>query len=374
MWSAFAVRMRCAMRPAACAAVAGTALVSMRATAALAEPAAPEAPPLARNGRPLTTSFIADAAAVAAPSLVNISVALPFGIATSSCSGFIIDEGGLIVTNAHGLLQQANKRCTVTLHDGATRLPGSVLALDAASDIALVKVGHDKPLPVAKLGTSDEVRPGEFVVALGAPLGLSNSVSMGVVSAVERTSSELGLRGPYGGHTASAYIQTDAAINQGNSGGPLVNCLGEVIGVNCMRAAGGVDGIAFAIPIDEVKRVVAQLQAHGRVRRPYLGVRFVELRDGVADHLSDLLRRKNKGEHTFPSKGLSVVDVEPGSPARQAGLLVGDTILSVDGHPVHTTRSLVSQLADKIGEIVEIEVQRDEAHSKIKCRVDAHGE
>ena len=235
---------------------------------------------------------------------------------------------------------------------------------------------HPYPLtpPPTPPAESAKVRPGEFVVALGAPLGLSNSVSMGVVSAVERTSSELGLRGPYGGHTASAYIQTDAAINQGNSGGPLVNCLGEVIGVNCMRAAGGVDGIAFAIPIDEVKRVVAQLQAHGRVRRPYLGVRFVELRDGVADHLSDLLRRKNKGEHTFPSKGLSVVDVEPGSPARQAGLLVGDTILSVDGHPVHTTRSLVSQLADKIGEIVEIEVQRDEAHSKIKCRVDAHGE
>ena len=103
MWSAFAVRMRCAMRPAACAAVAGTALVSMRATAALAEPAAPEAPPLARNGRPLTTSFIADAAAVAAPSLVNISVALPFGIATSSCSGFIIDEGGLIQVQLHAL-------------------------------------------------------------------------------------------------------------------------------------------------------------------------------------------------------------------------------------------------------------------------------
>ena len=241
----------------------------------------------------LTANFIADAAEKASPALVNIKVESSFQ--QSSGSGFVVDSSGLILTNCHvvsgalrsGRMLGGGAVVKVTLSDGVTEMRGEVTHADEASDIAIVRVRPSKPMATAKLGSSAALRPGEFVVALGAPAGLSNSVSAGIVSAVQRTRSEIGLREYRGGSAARntmEYIQTDAAINSGNSGGPLLNLAGEVVGVNTMKAM-GMDGIAFALPIDDVKRVVHQLQNHGRVLRPYLGLKFVELDPTIANEL-----------------------------------------------------------------------------------------
>ena len=231
----------------------------------------------------LTANFIADAASKASPALVNISTG------HSSGSGFIVDANGLVLTNMHVVrdAMRYNSSVRVTLSDGVTQLQGIVQHADANSDIAIVRVRSTQPLPTVKLGTSATLRPGEFVVALGAPAGLSNSVSAGIISALHRLKSDLGLREQ---RTAARqntmeYIQTDAAINSGNSGGPLVNLQGEVIGVNTMKAM-GMDGIAFAVPIDDVKRIVGQLLKHGKVLRPYLGLKFVELTPVLSSQLA----------------------------------------------------------------------------------------
>ena len=262
----------------------------------------------------LTANFIADAAAKASSSLVNIRVGNSFHM--SSGSGFIISEDGMVLTNTH-VVRDAMSRfgggaVSVTLSDGQT-CQGVVQHADPVSDIAIVKLRTGRALPAVKMGSSAALRVGEFVVALGAPAGLTNSVSAGIVSSLERTRSDLGLdrrgmrpdqRGP-GMH----YIQTDAAINQGNSGGPLLNLAGEVIGVNTMKAQ-GMDGIAFAVPIDEVKRVVSQLMRHGRVLRPYLGLKFVELDAAVAKQLEQSSHATSGDADADPD---SDPDPDPGS-------------------------------------------------------------
>ena len=218
----------------------------------------------------LTANFIADAAAKASPALVHIRVSGSYRQASGS--GFVVDPSGIVLTNTHVIGDALSTSrfgggtVSVTLSDGITELPGVVQHADPISDIAIVKVQSPRPLPAVRLGSSAALRVGEFVVALGSPAGLTNSVSAGIVSSVERTRSDLGLdrRNRAGNARAMHYIQTDAAINQGNSGGPLLNLAGEVIGVNTMKVSGA-DGIAFAVPIDEVKRVVSQLQRHGKV-------------------------------------------------------------------------------------------------------------
>ncbi|KAL3915064.1 MAG: hypothetical protein SGPRY_007389, partial [Prymnesium sp.] len=327
-------------------------------------PAAPACPlrlhpaPLPRHPPPsspspyLTANFIADAAAAASPALVNISVGnrRPFS-AVSSGSGFIVQADGLILTNTHVVAQAAggDGTITVTLSDGITKLRGYVEHADRVSDIAVVRVQSRSPLPTVALGTSATLRPGEFVVALGAPLGLSNSVSSGIVSAVQRTRSEIGLRESSGSRNQMEYIQTDAAINSGNSGGPLLNLKGEVIGINTMKAM-GMDGIAFAVPIDEVKQIVQQLQKHGRVLRPYLGLKFVELNKTIAADLRSRAAEHTNGaavSNSLPDSGLYVMHVAPGSPALYGGVRVGDTITGIDKVPIRTTRELIEALSDK---------------------------
>ena len=219
----------------------------------------------------LTANFIADAAAQASPALVNIRVEDTFQ--RSSGSGFVIDSSGVIITNTH-VVNAVGRSVKVTLSDGVTELRGVVEHADEVSDVAIVRVNPSRPLATARLGESAKLRPGEFVVALGAPAGLSNSVSMGIVSAVSRTRHELGLdrreargRGKSARANATEYIQTDAAINSGNSGGPLLNLRGEVVGVNTMKLS-GMDGIAFALPVDDVKRIVKQCASGHRNSMP----------------------------------------------------------------------------------------------------------
>jgi len=307
----------------------------------------------------LKPTFIADAAAKAGPALVNISVGgrSVFQPGTSG-SGFIVHSSGVVLTNTH-VVASSGGQVVVTLSDGITKLSGVVEHADTTSDIAVIRVRPKAPLPTVALGSSADLRPGEFVVALGAPLGLTNSVSAGIVSAVQRTRSEIGLREPLGARNAMEYIQTDAAINSGNSGGPLLNLAGEVIGVNTMKAM-GMDGIAFAVPIDEVKRVVTQLETHGRVLRPYLGLKFVELNAAIAADLrTRAAEHGNAVAHSVPDAGLYVMHVAPGSPAQRGGVRVGDAVVGLDGQAVRSTRDLIEQLTRKVGARVRLDLQRN---------------
>mmetsp|Transcript_2080 Transcript_2080/g.6249 ORF Transcript_2080/g.6249 Transcript_2080/m.6249 type:complete len:399 (+) Transcript_2080:103-1299(+) len=361
-----------ALRAGAATAVAAAVATSTSGTAFAVAGQSAES----RAAIPLSSSFIADAAARVAPALVNISVqpagsGLRAAMQGASGSGFVVDPSGLVLTNCHVVRDAAARggTVTVTLSDGVTRLRGVVEHSDAISDIAVVRVNHHAALPAAELGSSSDLRPGEFVVALGAPLGLTNSVSFGIVSAIERTRSELGLHDSLGARNTTAYIQTDASINSGNSGGPLLDVHGRVIGVNTMKAM-GMDGIAFAVPIDEVKRVVRQLTAHGRVLRPYLGLKFIELSEPVAEELNARAAEKESrglfgGGHVarVPARGLYVMHVTPGSPAQRAGFRIGDTIVGMRaGSPaaeVVSTKQMVDGLSEHVGGQVELEVSRD---------------
>ena len=341
--------------------------------------AAPKQPTIAQR---FDENFIANAAASVAPALVNLALPNlnPLIANQTSGSGFIVDQKGIIITNTHVVREalQQNSELTVTLSNGE-QLQGFVEHADSISDIAIVRVKHDNKLPFATLGSSRGIRPGEFVVALGAPLGLSNTVTFGIVSAIQRTRSEiLGNRSPLGAHNATSYIQTDAAINSGNSGGPLVNIKGEVIGVNTMKAF-GMDGIAFAVPIDDVKHIVHQLTTHGRVLRPYLGLKFVELGEAISLELNERAAeqaafaarksRFNKSEPKaaphIPNRGLYVMHVAQNSPAYRAGIKVGDTIVGIQaaggGEDIElsTTKQLVDSLSEQVGERVILLVRRE---------------
>ncbi|RMZ53163.1 hypothetical protein APUTEX25_005152 [Auxenochlorella protothecoides] len=277
----------------------------------------------------LSPHFIADAAAKAAPGVVNIVVVGrgPFPVGSSG-SGFLCDPDGTILTNAHvvadalpaprrgggaaGTPAGAGGAVTVTLQDGRV-FEGRVVSSDAVSDLAVVRVEAGAPLPCVRLGSASRLRVGEWVVALGSPLHLQNSVTAGIVSCVDRRAAELGLAG-----ARTDYIQTDAAINRGNSGGPLLNLAGEVVGISCMKALAA-DGVSFAIPVDTAIDVMRQLAAHGRVIRPHVGIKMLEL----TRHSAARFRERDPG---FPdvTAGILVPAVTPGSPADRAGLRQGD--------------------------------------------------
>ena len=212
--------------------------------------------------------FIADAVEKAAGSVVKITCVKDsqWYSFEEGGSGFIFDSSS-ILTNAH--VVQGAKSLTITLRDG-TELAGKVENLDALSDVAIVRVDSADKLPAATLGNSSELRVGEWVVAMGSPGGhLKDSVTVGIVSALLRASSELGMSA-----RRMTYIQTDAAINHGNSGGPIVNADGQVVGISTMKAA-HLDGVGFAIPIDLAMDMVRQMRTHGKVLRPYLGLKMV---------------------------------------------------------------------------------------------------
>jgi len=226
-------------------------------------------------------------------------------------------------------------KVNVTMHDGRTFV-GEVHSTDKASDLALVRILNPQNVvfPIARIGSSHALRAGEWVVALGSPLMLQNTVTTGIVSATARQSSELGLP-----QLRTEYIQTDAAINKGNSGGPLVDLEGRVIGINTMKVAGA--GISFAIPIDTAWHVIRQLRDNRRVVRPYLGFSMV-----------------NATRTDVPEPSVVVVDVKPNSPAAKSGLKPGDVLVRFDGRPVRTTNDIFDRLGYEIGRRIEIEIKR----------------
>jgi serine protease Do len=239
-------------------------------------------------------------------------------------SGFIINANGTVVTNNH-VVKDAQS-VSVTLDDGTT-LPARIVGTDPGTDLAVLRINAGHPLPYLDLGDSNDVKVGQWVVAMGNPFGLGGTVTAGIVSARGRDIGD----GPY-----DSFIQTDAPINEGNSGGPLFTQQGKVIGINTaiLSPSGGSVGIGFAIPSNTIREVVAQLVAHGHVTRGYLGVEAQGISSGMAAAL-----------HLPNSNGALIASIEPNSPASNAGLQPGDVITSVDGKAVDNPRDLAIDVA-----------------------------
>jgi serine protease Do len=270
-------------------------------------------------------------------------------------SGFIIDPDGIIVTNNH-VVDHA-KSVSVTLDDG-TELPAKVVGRDPRTDIAVLRVSGGHKLPYVQLGNSDDVKVGEWVVAMGNPFGLGGTVTAGIVSARGR---DIG-SGPY-----DSFLQIDAPINRGNSGGPLFTQDGRVVGINTaiLSPSGGSIGIGFAIPANTVKTVVAELEQHGHVTRGYLGVEAQPVTAEIASALN--LPKRNPAE-----AGALVAEVQPDSPAAKAGLKAGDVITAVNGKSVGNPRDLaVDVAAVKPGEQAKLDVLQDGQPKSLEAAVTA---
>ena len=253
-------------------------------------------------------------------------------------SGFIIDPSGIVVTNNH-VIADADE-ITVVLNDG-TKLKAELIGKDTKTDLAVLRVKPDKPLKAVKFGNSDKLRLGEWVIAIGNPFSLGGSVTAGIVSARNRDIQS----GPY-----DNYIQTDAAINRGNSGGPLFNLDGEVIGVNTaiISPSGGSIGIGFAVPSSTVAGVIEQLRNFGEMRRGWLGVRIQQVTDDIAESLG-----------IKPARGALVAGIDDKGPAKPAGIEPGDVIVKFDGKDIKEMRDLPKIVGDTpIGKDVPVLVIR----------------
>jgi len=260
-------------------------------------------------------------------------------------SGFITRSDGIVLTNHHVL--EGAERVTVTLQSGRS-YPGQVLGSDAVTDLGIVKIDGAKDLPVARLGNSDEMRPGEWAIAIGNPLGLNNSVSLGIVSAIDRTT------GVPGGSRVS-YIQTDAAINPGNSGGPLINDHAQVIGINTFIRTSPGSGISFAIPINKAREIGEQIIAHGRASHPFIGVSLRR----ITRELAAEINQTGAGCAYPETDGVAVVEVLPERPAEQAGLRPCDVIRSVAGVEVRTPAQVQVQVdRGRVGEPLNLGIER----------------
>jgi serine protease Do len=263
-----------------------------------------------------------------------------------SGSGFIIDREGFILTNHHVI--ESAERISVTLADGRT-FRAQVVGTDPAIDVALLKIAGSHDLPEAPLGNSDELRVGEWVCAIGNPLGYVHSVTVGVVSFIGRKLFDASL---------DDYIQTDAAINFGNSGGPLINSRGEVIGINSAISSRA-SNIGFAVPINQAVGILSQLKASGRVSRGYMGVLLTDVTPALQRSLS-----------LGASRGALVQDVTAGSPAERAGLHVYDVILDVEGLDIATNEELIRNIsARQPGTVARLGVVRDARHFTLPVKL-----
>jgi len=240
-------------------------------------------------------------------------------------SGFIIDSSGIVVTNSH-VIADADE-VHVILNDG-TKLKAEVVGRDQKVDLAVLKIKSDRPLKAVSFGDSDKIRLGEWVIAIGNPFMLGGTVTAGIVSARNRDINS----GPY-----DNYIQTDASINRGNSGGPLFNLDGEVIGVNTaiISPSGGSIGIGFAVPSKTVVAVIDQLRQFGETRRGWLGVKIQPVSEDIAEALG-----------IKPARGILIAGVDEKGPAKAAGIEAGDVILKFDGKDIKEVRDLTRQVAD----------------------------
>jgi serine protease Do len=265
----------------------------------------------------------------------------------SAGSGFIVDPRGVILTNNHVVENAVN--ITVTLDDGRS-FEAKVVGRDPLTDVALIRVTREvKDLPTVKLGDSDAMRVGDWVVAIGNPFGLSSSVSAGIVSATARNVRIT---------RYDEFIQTDAAINPGNSGGPLFNMKGEVVGINTAIVGGG-SGIGFAVPSNLVKALVPQLEKAGRVTRGYLGVQIQDLNSNLAQALG-----------VPEQRGAIITEISPGGPAARAALKVDDVVTQLNGQPVESSHALSRMVAIyQPGTEVTLRVYREGKPKELKVEL-----
>ena len=264
-------------------------------------------------------------------------------------SGFVIDPSGIVITNNH-VVENADE--IIVNFSNGEKFKAELLGRDPKTDLAVLKVITDKKLPFVKFGDNTKARVGDWVIAIGNPFGLGGSLSVGVISAINRDINS----GPY-----DSYIQTDAAINKGNSGGPLFNLDGEVIGVNTaiISPTGGSVGIGFSIPADMAQIVITQLREYGETRRGWLGVRIQSITEDLAESLG-----------LSKPKGALVSEIIPGGPADEAGMKQGDVILSFDGKEVAEMRDLPRIVAETpIDKAVQVKVQRRGKVVTLKVKV-----
>jgi serine protease Do len=255
-------------------------------------------------------------------------------------SGFVIDPSGLIVTNNH-VIEGADE-IVVNFNDGSKLKVVKVLGHDTKTDLALLQVEPKAPLKAVTFGDSGKMRVGDWVIAIGNPFGLGGSVTLGIISALKRDINA----GPY-----DDFLQTDAAINRGNSGGPLFDMDGKVIGVNTaiISPTGGSIGIGFAVPSNTALQIIQQLKEYGETRRGWLGVHVQNITDEIA-----------LGFDLDDAKGALVAEVTPDSPAAEGGLKPGDVIVKFDGQPIETMRALPRLVAGTdVGKEVEVELVRE---------------
>lgn len=267
-------------------------------------------------------------------------------------SGVIVDKRGYILTNNH-VIEQATK-IQVQLNGDTTRYTAKLVGVDEDTDLAVIKIEANKELPIAKLGNSDGVQVGDWVLAIGSPFGLQATVTAGIISAKDRS----GI-----GQQFQRFLQTDAAINPGNSGGPLVDLSGQVIGINTAIITGsrGYEGVGFALPSTTAIRVYDQIIKQGRVTRGSIGVSFQE------EISTNPITLKSLGA----PYGVVIESVQAGSPAEKAGLKGGDVITSVNGRPVKTGNDLVNPIAEApIGSKVKLTYMRDRAQKEATATVE----
>lgn len=253
-------------------------------------------------------------------------------------SGFVIDPAGIVITNNHVIADASE--VTVIFNDGQ-KLKAEVIGKDQKVDVAVLRVKPEKPLKSVKFGDSDKAKVGDWVIAVGNPFGLGGSVTSGIVSARNRNIDS----GPY-----DNYIQTDASINKGNSGGPLFNMDGEVIGINTaiLSPSGGSVGIGFATPANTVQPVIDQLEQFGETRRGWLGVRIQNVDDAIAETLS-----------LGTTRGALIAGVDDKGPSKPAGLKAGDVIVKFDGKPIKESRDLPKLVAaTPVGKEIELVIMR----------------
>ncbi|HEY1795816.1 MAG TPA: Do family serine endopeptidase [Stellaceae bacterium] len=271
--------------------------------------------------------------------------------AASLGSGFIIDPSGLVVTNNHVIANA--EQITVTLSDD-TSYQAKVVGRDSITDLALLKVDPKSPLPAASWGDSTKTKVGDWVLAIGNPFGLGGTVTAGIISATARDIHS----GPY-----IDYLQTDASINRGNSGGPMFDLSGKVIGINTAiySPSGGSIGIGFAVPASVARPIIDQLKATGKVERGWIGARIQPVTDELAESVG-----LDKG------RGAMIAAIDPGSPAAQAKLKPGDVILSYDGKPIDRSRQLPRLVADTPpNKTVKVSIWRDGKETEADLQVTA---
>jgi len=264
-------------------------------------------------------------------------------------SGFIIDPSGIVVTNNHVIANA--EQITVTLSDDTT-LQAEVIGRDGVTDLALLKVEPKTPLPEATWGDSTKAKVGDWVLAIGNPFGLGGSVTSGIISATARDIHS----GPY-----DDFLQTDASINRGNSGGPMFNLAGDVIGINTaiFSPSGGSIGIGFAIPSALARPIIEQLRATGKVERGWIGARIQPVTDEIAEAVG-----------LDKARGAMIAVIDPASPAAQAKLQPGDVIISYDGKPIDRSRQLPRMVADTPPETpVRLTVWRDGKEHEVELKV-----